>query len=69
MRDVQHSGPLRKGAILPPGIRHEEVKYVEEAVREKPMFGVKHLGGRRFVQPGSEYVLEEKARRYRSGRS
>jgi hypothetical protein len=40
----------------------------KKAFVKKPMFGVKHLGGRKFVQPGTEYVHKEKARRYRSGR-
>ena len=34
---------------------------------KKPMFAVKHLGGRKFVQPGTEYVHKEKARWYRNG--
>jgi hypothetical protein len=33
---------------------------------KKPMFGVAHLGGRKFVKPGVEYVYHEKeARRHR----
>ncbi len=35
---------------------------------KKPMSGVEHLGGRKFVQPGAEYVNKEnEARRYRPG--
>jgi hypothetical protein len=33
---------------------------------KKSMFGIAHLGGRKFVQPGAEYVRKEKeARRHR----
>ncbi len=34
---------------------------------KKPMFEVKHPGGRKFVQPGTEHVHKVKARWYRSG--
>jgi len=41
----------------------------KKAFVKKPMFDVKHVGGRKFVQPGTEYVHKEKARRYRTGRN
>jgi hypothetical protein len=35
---------------------------------KKPMFGIEHLGGKKFNQFGAEYVHKEKeARRHRTG--
>ena len=35
---------------------------------KKPMFGVEHLGGKKFSQFGAEYVHKEKeAHRHRTG--
>jgi len=35
---------------------------------KKPMFGVDHFGGRKFSQPGAEYIHKEKeVRKHRTG--